>query len=336
MSKGSALRAHLVGIERRVLDEDKIIVIEACLCEATGLYFLGDCCLFGQYNECCCCHCAMVCKPSPAGYVTAPGDAFNCACCNWECFKPVCTYRYGAQCCCLAMICNCPVDEDVLPLMCAGPCCSGLFPTCGLVLTPKCGCCETVGALKMARNVRDGKVTATARYLEPPPTAAAAAVQPQQPPAAAIQPQQPPPLYTQQQQEWPLPQQTPPPTPTQPPPQATSIVINLSASQLQGQQPSPTEPQQQPSPPPPPPPAQSQSLQLAPPVQPQSLQKQPQPPASVKIKAQLLRTEMGIAPDVPIVDVVGRCEAEIGIVVALGSTLVQRLDACLNALGVVA
>jgi hypothetical protein len=37
--------------------------------------------------------------------------------------------------------------------MCAGPALTlFLCPTYGLIATPKCGCCERVGALKMARD----------------------------------------------------------------------------------------------------------------------------------------------------------------------------------------
>jgi hypothetical protein len=39
---------------------------------------------------------------------------------------------------------------------------------------------------------------------------------------------------------------------------------------------------------------------------------------------------------VPVINLVGRCKAELSIVVAPRSSLVQRIDACLGALGVAA
>lgn len=145
-----------------------------------------------------------------------------------------------------------------LRLLCANPLLNGACAIeRGWTCVPKCGCCQTIKALKMARN---------GWSVQPAP--------PQQQPTS--------PLTPAQQHTQCLPNEAAPTKAF-----ATDASISSSAP----------------------------------------------PTGTIHAKAQRLRDELGIAPDVSIIDVVVRCESELGVTAVAGSALVQRLDACLLALG---
>lgn len=122
MSKGSAHRRHLKEIEKRVFNVDAIVVSEACICIALGVY-LGkdDCCVGGWYHECCCAHVACICKEKPENLgEVAKEDKFNCSPgFNCEYFRPVFSFRSGGSFFCFGFVYEIPCGFDELPVMCA-------------------------------------------------------------------------------------------------------------------------------------------------------------------------------------------------------------------------
>jgi len=111
------------------LDNNAIIVCEACCCCYDG-FLCGDGCLGCMASETMCCLEMEFCCKSGA-------PKLCCICCAVRCVPATVCIKSQAQTCCFAGAAAIPCDEEV-------PC---MFGDCGLICYPGFYCCKTLGEI---------------------------------------------------------------------------------------------------------------------------------------------------------------------------------------------
>ncbi|CAK0852348.1 unnamed protein product [Prorocentrum cordatum] len=116
-----------MGGDGDALDNNAIIVTDACCCMYDGCLF-GDGCIGCMASETMCClEMEFCCKQG--------AESLCCVCCAIRCVSPTVCIKSQGQMCCLAGAAAIPCDEEV-------PCMVG---TCGIICYPTIAICKTLG-----------------------------------------------------------------------------------------------------------------------------------------------------------------------------------------------
>ena len=111
------------------LDNNAIIVTDACCCVYEGL-LCGEGCIGCMGSEAVCClETEFCCKQGQ--------DKLCCVCCAARCISPTVCIKTQGQMCCWAFAAAIPCDEEV-------PCMVG---TCGIICYPGFFICKTLGEI---------------------------------------------------------------------------------------------------------------------------------------------------------------------------------------------
>ena len=145
LADGLEISQHQSMPARDAVDENELIIIDACCCCNDTLYCQSDCigCSgeseFLCYKEKCCC------KPGVDIYTCCPAKDDDKMLCQLGLICVACGFKVPSTCCKFQQHLCCLVSNGAFPTDPEVPCmCASL----GLTCYPKCGCCMKVGDVK--------------------------------------------------------------------------------------------------------------------------------------------------------------------------------------------